>query len=89
MEQGLPVGMQFLAPLHGEERLFAAAEKYREVFVPQPAPPPGTTVDTEAAAGMNGGGMNGGGVNAGAADTRGADLTVEKSAGQTGEEVKK
>jgi aspartyl-tRNA(Asn)/glutamyl-tRNA(Gln) amidotransferase subunit A len=84
MEQGLPVGMQFLAPLHGEERLFATAEKYREVFVPQPAPPPGTTVDTEAAAGMNGGG-----VNAGAADTRGADLTVEKSAGQTGEEVKK
>ena len=41
IEEGLPVGMQFMAPMHGEERLFKAAERYRRVFTPQLAPAAG------------------------------------------------
>jgi len=37
MEEGMPVGMQFLAPLHGENRLFHAASKFEQFF---PAPKP-------------------------------------------------
>ena len=38
MEDGLPAGMQFMAPMYCEERLFRAAEAYRQVFEPQLAP---------------------------------------------------
>lgn len=41
MEEGLPAGMQFMAPMYGEERLFRAAEHYRSVFSPQLAPAAG------------------------------------------------
>ena len=33
-EEGLPAGMQLMAPMHGEERLFEVTEKYQEVFTP-------------------------------------------------------
>ena len=32
---GLPVGLQFLAPMFGEGRLFAAAKEYRRVYRPE------------------------------------------------------
>ncbi len=34
MENGLPVGMQFVAPYSGEELLFKAAEDYAKIFKP-------------------------------------------------------
>jgi aspartyl-tRNA(Asn)/glutamyl-tRNA(Gln) amidotransferase subunit A len=38
LEEGLPIGMQFLAPAFGEERLFAAARRMEAAF-PSPDPP--------------------------------------------------
>ena len=35
IEGGLPMGMQFLAPMHAEDRLFMAAESYSRVFTPR------------------------------------------------------
>lgn len=34
IENGLPVGMQLMAPMHAEERLFEVAENYQQVFQP-------------------------------------------------------
>ncbi|MFW5712856.1 MAG: amidase, partial [Spirochaetota bacterium] len=33
-ENGLPAGMQLMAPMHAEERLFEVAENYQQVFQP-------------------------------------------------------
>ncbi len=33
-ENGLPAGMQVMAPMHAEERLFEIAEKYQSIFQP-------------------------------------------------------
>lgn len=52
-ENGLPLGMQFLAPMHAEERLFAAARKFQEVYRPQIPAPLG------AGSGSGAGGMEG------------------------------
>jgi len=38
IEDQLPVGMQFLAPMHGEQRLFRAAESYSRIFSPRLSP---------------------------------------------------
>ncbi|MGM0675459.1 MAG: Asp-tRNA(Asn)/Glu-tRNA(Gln) amidotransferase subunit GatA [Spirochaetota bacterium] len=37
-DDGLPVGMQFMAPVFQEERLFAAASRYAETFPPRTCP---------------------------------------------------
>jgi aspartyl-tRNA(Asn)/glutamyl-tRNA(Gln) amidotransferase subunit A len=34
LENGLPAGMQLMAPMHAEERLFEVAEKYQQMFQP-------------------------------------------------------
>jgi len=47
IENGLPAGMQFLAPMHGEERLFSAVETYRKAYEPVPAPVHGPAGKTE------------------------------------------
>ncbi|MFO7850116.1 MAG: Asp-tRNA(Asn)/Glu-tRNA(Gln) amidotransferase subunit GatA [Spirochaetia bacterium] len=37
-EDGLPVGMQFMAPVFEEERIFSAVSQYEEAFPPQECP---------------------------------------------------
>jgi len=58
-EDGLPVGMQFMAPMYAEERLFKAAESFQKVFTPQLSPAAGGEAQEGPQAGCETGGPSG------------------------------
>lgn len=51
IEGGLPVGMQFMAPMYAEERLFRAAETFQKAFTPQLSPAAGREAQERPQAG--------------------------------------